>query len=119
MPALLSPCQAASGCVRPLRQMKDQIQTDCLRLQQSFDRLCLGIRRVSTTLRQVLTKFIEFFHLLGFPQRNFAPGSPRNNDRQLGRPTASSFLSLLKRISLFQNGSLWFPLRPPTGVSVR
>src|SRR5205807_5491473 len=43
-------------------------------------------RRVSTTLRQVLTEFSERF---SFPQGNFAPGSPSNDDRQLGRPTAS------------------------------
>src|SRR5712664_4182062 len=43
-------------------------------------------RRVSTTLRQVLTEFSERF---SFPQRNFAPGSPSNDDCQLGRPTAS------------------------------
>jgi hypothetical protein len=44
----------------------------------------------------------------GFPQRNFAPGSPSNDDRQLGRPPASPLLSLLKRISLFQSRSLLF-----------
>jgi len=44
------------------------------------------IRRVSTTLRQVLTEFSERF---SFPQGNFAPGSLSNDDRQLGRPTAS------------------------------
>ena len=43
-------------------------------------------RRVSTTLRQVLTEFSERF---SFPQGNFAPGSLSNDDRQLGRPTAS------------------------------
>src|SRR5260370_17382196 len=42
-------------------------------------------RRVSTTLRQVPTEFSERF---SFPQGNFAPGSPSNDDRQLGRPTA-------------------------------
>jgi hypothetical protein len=48
-------------------------------------------RRVSTTLRQVLTEFSEFF---SFPPRNFSPGSPSNDDRRLGRPTASPlFLS--------------------------
>jgi len=41
-----------------------------------------------------------------FPQRNFALGSPSNDDRQLGRPTASPLLSLLKRILLFQSRSL-------------
>src|SRR6266404_2697638 len=48
-------------------------------------------RRVSTTLRQVLTEFSELF---SFPPRNFSPGSPSNDDRRLGRPTASPlFLS--------------------------
>src|SRR5437660_11629439 len=46
----------------------------------------IGVRRVSTTLRQVLTEFSERF---SFPQGNFAPGSPSNDDRQLGRPPAS------------------------------
>jgi hypothetical protein len=32
---------------------------------------------------------------VGFSQRNFAPGSPSNDDRPLGRPTASPFLSLV------------------------
>src|SRR6266550_6304369 len=41
-----------------------------------------------------------------FPQRNFAPGSPRNDDRQLGRPATSPVLSLLMRISLSQSRSL-------------
>src|SRR5258707_10901706 len=50
-----------------------------------------AIRRVSTTLRQVLTEFSELF---SFPPRNFSPGSPSNDDRRLGRPTASPlFLS--------------------------
>src|SRR6266478_158527 len=49
------------------------------------------LRRVSTTLRQVLTEFSELF---SFPPRNFSPGSPSNDDRRLGRPTASPlFLS--------------------------
>jgi hypothetical protein len=67
-------------------------------------------RRVSTTLRQVLTKFSEFFmcwiRVPSFPQGNFAPGSPRNDERPLGRPMASPLLSLLRRISLFQSRSL-------------
>src|SRR5713226_1300664 len=52
-------------------------------------------RRVSTTLRQVFTKFSEFFICCQFSTRNFAPGSPRNNDRQIDGPTACPFLSLL------------------------
>jgi hypothetical protein len=47
-----------------------------------------------------------FVPIRGFPQRNFAPGSPRNDDRQPGRSTASPISSLLKRIALFQSGSL-------------
>jgi hypothetical protein len=30
--------------------------------------------------------------LSSFPQRNFEPGSPSNDDRQLRRPLASPFL---------------------------
>src|SRR5438094_1107531 len=48
-----------------------------------------SFRRVSTTLRQVLTKFSEFFMCWVFHKENSAPGSPSNDDRQLGRPTAS------------------------------
>src|SRR6266478_6463303 len=46
--------------------------------------------------------------MLGFPQRNIAPGSPSNYDRQRGRPTASPLFSLLKCISLFQRRSMRF-----------
>jgi integrase len=61
------------------------------------------IRRVSTTLRQVFAKFSEFFMCWGFPQKNFAPGSPRSDDFQLGRPTVSPLLSFFKRISHLQS----------------
>ena len=57
--------------------------------------LLQSLRRVSTTLRQVLTKFSEFFICCQFSTRKFASGSPRNDDRQLGGPTACPFLSLL------------------------
>lgn len=52
-------------------------------------------RRVSTTLRQVFTKFSEFFICCQFSTRKFASGSPRNDDRQLDGPTACPLLSLL------------------------
>src|SRR5438105_4694101 len=39
-----------------------------------------------------------FGHSFSFPPKNFAPGSPRNDDRQLARPRASPVLSLLKRL---------------------
>ncbi len=52
-------------------------------------------RRVSTTRRQVFAKFSEFFICCQFSTRNFAPGSLRNNDRQVDGPTACPFLSLL------------------------
>src|SRR3984957_705845 len=55
----------------------------------------IGARRVSTTLRQVFTKFSEFFICCQFSTRKFASGSPRNDDRQLDGPTARPFLSLL------------------------
>src|SRR5713101_5191772 len=58
-------------------------------------------RRVSTTLRQVLRKFSEFFvcriRVPTFPQGNFASGSPSNDDRQLGRPPASPFFPKVDR----------------------
>jgi len=60
-------------------------------------------RRVSTTLRQVFAKFSEFFMCWGFPLKNFAPGSPRSDDLQLGRPTVSPLLSFFKRISHSQS----------------
>src|SRR5215469_13390038 len=60
-------------------------------------------RRVSTTLRQVFAKFSEFFMCWGFPQKNFAPGSPRSDDFQLGGLTVSPLLSFFKRISHFQS----------------
>src|SRR5271165_2081053 len=63
-------------------------------------------RRVSMTLRQVFAKFSEFFMCWGFPQKNFAPGSPESDDLQLGRPTVSPLLSFFKRISHFQSRSL-------------
>ena len=46
---------------------------------------------MSTILRQVFAKFIEFFMCWGFPQKNFAPGSPESDDLQLGRPTVSQY----------------------------
>jgi hypothetical protein len=45
-----------------------------------------------------LLLFSFFTPLLSFPPKNFAPGSPRNDDRQLARPRASPVLSLLKRL---------------------
>ena len=39
-----------------------------------------------------LCSFFFFSAFLSFPQRNFEPGSPRNDDRQLRRPLASPFL---------------------------
>jgi hypothetical protein len=50
--------------------------------------------------------FSFFLPIPSFPQRNFAPGSPRNDDRQLGQLTTSPVLSLLMRISLSQSRSL-------------
>jgi hypothetical protein len=74
-----------------------------------------AVRRVSTTLRQVLTKFSEFFKCLVFHKENFAPGSPRSDDRQRGRPTASPLFLLLKCISRFPWRSLPFHSAPPIG----
>src|SRR6267143_5396365 len=47
-----------------------------------------------------------FVPIASFLQRNFAPGSPRNDDRQLGQLTTSPVLSLLVRFSLSQSRSL-------------
>ena len=44
-----------------------------------------------TGLSFFLLLFSFFEPIASFPQRNFTPGSPRNDDRQLGRPTASRF----------------------------
>src|SRR5260370_37750427 len=46
-------------------------------------------RRVSTTLRQVLAKFNEFFICWVFRKEISRPGLPSNDDRQRGLPTAS------------------------------
>src|SRR6266550_8024801 len=61
---------------------------------------------VPTGLSFFLLLFSFFVPIASFPQRNFAPGSPRNDDRQLGRPTTSPVLSLLMCISLSQSRSL-------------
>jgi len=57
--------------------------------------IAAAFRRVSTTLRQVFTKFSEFFICCQFSTRKVASGSPRNDDRQLDGPTACPLLSLL------------------------
>src|SRR6516165_2031536 len=86
-------------CIR-FRALKD-INIDTLEAAIRY-----GLRRVSTTLRQVFAKFSEFFMCWGFPQKNFAPGSPGSDDLQLGRPAVSPLLSFFKRISHFQSSSL-------------
>ncbi len=53
---------------------------------------------VPTGLSFFLLLFSFLVPIASFPQGNFAPGSPRNDDRQLGRPTTSPVLSLLMRI---------------------
>src|SRR6266576_7156085 len=57
---------------------------------------------VPTGLSFFLLLFSFLVPIANFPQRNFAPGSPRNDERQLGRPTTSPVLSLLMRIFLSQ-----------------
>ena len=59
-----------------------------------------------TGLSFLLLLFSFFVPIASFPQTNFAPGSPRKDDRQLGQPTTSPVLSLLMRISLSQSRSL-------------
>ena len=53
-----------------------------------------------------LLLFTFFVPIPSFSRRNFAPGPPRDNDRQLGRFTTSPVLCLLMRISLSQSRSL-------------
>src|SRR6267378_3915899 len=59
---------------------------------------------VPTGLSFFLLLFSFFVTIASFPIRNFAPGSPRNDDRQLDRPTTSPVF--LMRISLSQSRSL-------------
>src|SRR5271169_1258927 len=66
-----------------------------------------------------LLLFSSFVPRSRFPQRNFAPASPRNDDRQLARPIASPALSLLKRISLSQSRSPLASDSPTTDAGVR
>src|SRR5437660_525284 len=66
----------------------------------------LTAAHVPTGLSFFLLLFSFLVPIASFPQRNFAPGSPRNDDRKLGRPTTSPVLSLLMRISLSQSRSL-------------
>src|ERR1700730_645130 len=52
--------------------------------------------------------FGRFFSFCAVPPlftKNFAPGSPRSDDSQLGRPRASPVFSFFRRISLFQSRS--------------
>src|SRR5215469_2948282 len=51
--------------------------------------------------------FAPFFFLPfpGFPQKNFAPGTSRNDDRQFRRPTAYPLSSSLLRIPLIESKS--------------
>ena len=73
------------------------------------------IRRVSTTLRQVLTKFSEFFKCWVFLKEI-------SRQERLGTTIASVVdpqhppFFLLKRILLFQSGSQLFHLPPPTAA---
>src|SRR6516165_3149404 len=100
--------------------------TACARL---FSSCCGNPRSLRISISSVSfhrPSFLSFFLLFSFfvprssfPQRNFAPGSPRNDDRQLGRPTAHVVLSLLKRMSLSQSRSLLASDSPTTDAGVR
>jgi hypothetical protein len=46
-----------------------------------------------------------FFDAAAFRLKNFASGTPRSDDSQLGRPIAPPVFALLKHISLFQSRS--------------
>ena len=48
-----------------------------------------------------LLLFSFFVPLPSFPQKNIEPGSPRNDDRPLGRPTTSPVLSLPSSLATF------------------
>ena len=57
---------------------------------------CISVVKLPTDCRPqcpaAFFLFAPLFFLVpipSFPQRNFAPGSPRNDDRQLGQPTTS------------------------------
>src|SRR6202041_3083109 len=65
--------------------------------------LCNAKRRVSTTLRQVFTKFSEVFICCQFSTRKFASGSPRNDDRQIDGPTACPFCFPMGAHCVFPN----------------
>ena len=73
---------ATYGDAIALRTFQAALEGDIPRRVRSAKRL----RRVSTTLRQVLRKFSEFFvfgaHSRFFPE-NFAPGCCRSDDHQL------------------------------------
>jgi Transposase DDE domain group 1 len=66
-----------------------------------------------------LLLFSFFVPRSSFPQRNVVPGSPRNDDLQLGRPAACAALSLLKRFALSQSKSPLASDSPTTDAGVR
>src|SRR5208283_3122333 len=65
--------------------------------------------------------FAPFFFVFisSFPQRNFAPGWARNDDRPLPRPTASPVLPLFRRMALFQSTSPLASDNPDSDAIVR
>jgi len=73
--------------------------------------------------RPSVLSFVLLFSFFGpthsFPQRNSAPGSPRNDDRQLARPAASSVLPLFKRMVPFQSTSPLAADNPDSDATVR
>ena len=56
---------------------------------------------VSIGLPFFLARFFSFCACFYFSHKNIAPGSPRNDDRLLGRPTASPVLSLRSSFATF------------------
>jgi hypothetical protein len=73
--------------------------------------------------RPSVLSFLLLFSFFGpthsFPQRNSAPGSPRNDDRQLARPAASPVSPLFKRMVPFQSTSPLAADNPDSDATVR
>src|ERR1044071_8184361 len=78
----------------------------------SFSSLCGNPRSLRISIRGVrfhrpwvFFLFCSFFLSGRFPQENFAPGSPRNDDRSVGRPVTLPFFPFLGRPSACQSRS--------------
>jgi len=81
----------------------------------TFEIIDIQDRRVSTTLRQVLTKFSEFFKCWVFLKEISHLERLGTMIANVVDPQHPPFF-LLKRILLFQSGSRLFHLPPPTAA---